>query len=288
MQTIGIITDTNSGMTAEEARAAGVILMPMPFTVNGKNYIENVNMSYAEFFECLADGATVATSQPSPQDVTACWDRALREYDKVIYIPMSSALSSSCQSAKLFAEDFDGRVLVADNHRISISQKQSVYDALHWRDMGLSAEEILQNLMDTALDASIYLTVDDLKYLKAGGRVSNAAALVGSMLGIKPVLYVPDAGTLDVMKKARGRRSALKVITDGILHDLSDVDATGQKIHILHADCLGDANHVREVVCKAHPELAEVTVTNLGVVIGAHCGPGLLAVFYLCGGRRPE
>ena len=119
MQNIGIITDTNSGMTAEEARQAGVILMPMPFTVNGRNYVEGVNMSYMDFFECLAGGATVATSQPSPQDVTACWDNALEQFDKVVYIPMSSALSSSCQSAKLFAEDYGGRVLVADNRRIS-------------------------------------------------------------------------------------------------------------------------------------------------------------------------
>ena len=172
MQKTGIITDTNSGMTQAEADACGVILMPMPFTVNGRNYVENVNMSYMEFFDCLADGAAVATSQPSPEDVMACWKKALEDCDKLIYIPMSSALSSSCQSAKLFAEDFDGRVLVADNRRISISQKQSVYDALHWRDMGLSAEEILQKLMDTALDASIYLTVDDLSYLKRGGRIS--------------------------------------------------------------------------------------------------------------------
>ena len=139
MQKTGIITDTNSGMTQAEANACGVILMPMPFTVNGKNYVENVNMSYMEFFEYLAGGATVATSQPSPEDVMACWNKALETYEKIIYIPMSSALSSSCQSAKLFAEDYDGRVLVADNHRISISQKQSVLDALKWREAGLSA-----------------------------------------------------------------------------------------------------------------------------------------------------
>ena len=142
MQNTGIITDTNSGMTQAEARECGVTLMPMPFTVNGKNYVENVNMSYMEFFDHLASGAQVATSQPSPEDVMACWKKALESHEKIIYIPMSSALSSSCQSAKLFAEDFNGRVLVADNRRISLSQKQSVYDALRWREDGLTAEEI--------------------------------------------------------------------------------------------------------------------------------------------------
>ena len=180
MQSIGIVTDTNSGMTQAEARDCGVILMSMPFTVNGRNYVENVNMSYMEFFAHLQDGADVATSQPSPEDVTTCWKKALESFEKIVYIPMSSALSSSCQSAKLFAEDFGGRVLVADNRRISISQKQSVYDALRWRDQGLSAEEILKNLTDTALEASIYLTVNDLKYLKKGGRITPSVAAIAT------------------------------------------------------------------------------------------------------------
>ncbi len=203
MQKTGIITDTNSGMTQAEANECGVILMSMPFTVNGKNYVENVNMSYMEFFEHLANGATVATSQPSPENLMACWKKALETYEKVIYLPMSSALSSSCQSAKLFAEDFDGRVLVADNRRISISLKQSVYDALHWRDMGLSAEEILQKLLDTALDASIYLTVDDLNYLKRGGRITPSVAAIGTVLNIKPVLHI-QGGKLTPTRRFEG------------------------------------------------------------------------------------
>ena len=131
-------------------------------------------------------------------------------------------------------------------------------------------------------------TVDDLNYLKAGGRVSNASALVGSLLSIKPVLYVPDRGTLDVVKKARGRKAALRAIIDGVLHDLSRIDPTGTKIHILHADCTADAEHVRDEIRKVYPLIGEITITSLGVVIGAHCGPGLLAVFYLCESRQPE
>ena len=131
-------------------------------------------------------------------------------------------------------------------------------------------------------------TVDDLNYLKAGGRVSNASALVGSILNIKPVLYVPDRGTLDVVKKARGRKMALNSIRDGVLHDLADIDPTGLTLHILHADCQADAEYIRDAVKQAYPQVGDISITQLGVVIGAHCGPGLLTVFYLCNGRTPE
>ena len=121
-----------------------------------------------------------------------------------------------------------------------------------------------------------------------GGRVSNASALVGSLLGIKPVLYVPDKGTLDVVKKARGRKAALKSIRDGVLHDFSKADPSGTEVHILHADCLADAEYIRDEIKSAYPRVGEITITQLGVVIGAHCGPGLLTVFYFCGGRCPD
>ena len=130
-------------------------------------------------------------------------------------------------------------------------------------------------------------TVDDLNYLKAGGRVSNAAALVGGMLAIKPVLYVPDGGTLDVAKKVRGRKTAVNSILDSAKADLAEVDTNGLKVHILQADCRADAEYVRDELKKAYPDLGEITITSLGVVIGAHCGPGLLTVFYLCNSRRP-
>ena len=219
MASIGIITDTNSGMSAEEARQSGIILMPMPFTVDGREYIENVNMNYGEFFEHLNAGEAVATSQPSPDSVMKCWKEALKTFDRVIYIPMSSALSSSYQSARLFAEDFDGRVLVVDNRRISISQKQSVYDALHWRDQGLDADQIVEKLMETAMDASIYLTVDDLKYLKRGGRITPSVATIGMVLNIKPVLQI-QGGKLDTYKKVRGLHAAQNTMLDAIRKDL--------------------------------------------------------------------
>ena len=277
MQKTGIITDTNSGMTQAEARECGVTLMPMPFTVNGKNYVENVNMSYMEFFEHLAGGAQVATSQPSPEDVMACWKKALEDCDKLIYIPMSSALSSSCQSAKLFAEDFDGRVLVADNRRISISQKQSVYDALHWRDMGLSAEEILQKLMDTALDASIYLTVDDLSYLKRGGRITPSVATIGTVLNIKPVLQI-QGGKLDTYKKVRGLHAAQHTMLEAIRKDL-DTRFAGVPM-ILRTAYTGDAAIGKAWNAQVQEQFPEYQVTGdpLPISIACHVGPGVVAL----------
>lgn len=277
MQATGIITDTNSGMTQAEARECGVILMPMPFTVDGRDYVENVNMSYMEFFDHLADGAQVATSQPSPEDVMGCWKKALENYEKIIYIPMSSALSSSCQSAKLFAEDFGGRVLVADNHRISISQKQSVYDALHWRDMGLSAEEILQKLLDTALDASIYLTVDDLKYLKRGGRITPSVAAIGKVLNIKPVLQI-QGGKLDTYKKVRGLHAAQHTMLEAIRKDL-DTRFVGVPM-ILRTAYTGDASIGKVWNAQVQERFPEYQVTGdpLPISIACHVGPGVIAL----------
>ena len=277
MNNIGIITDTNSGMTAQEARQSGVILMSMPFTVNGRNYVENVNMTYGEFFEHLAGGASVATSQPSPEDVTSCWEQALETYDQLIYIPKSSALSSSCQSARLFAKDFEDRVFVADNRRISISQKQSVYDALRWRDMGLSAEEIVQNLLDTALEASIYLTVDDLKYLKKGGRITPSVAAIGTVLNIKPVLQI-QGGKLDTYKKVRGLHAAQHTMLDAIRKDL-DTRFKDTPM-ILRTAYTGDADVGRLWNAEVQMKFPEFKVTGdpLPISIACHVGPGVIAL----------
>ena len=277
MQSIGIITDTNSGMTVEEAQQCGVILIPMPFTLNDGNYVENVNMTYREFFERLAYGAKVGTSQPSPQDVISCWETALERYEKIIYIPMSSALSSGCHSAMLYAEDFGGRVLVADNRRISISQKQSVYDALHWREMGLTAEEILKNLMDTALDASIYLCVDDLKYLKRSGRITPSVAAIGSVLSIKPVLQI-QGGMLDNYRKVRGLHAAQLTMADAVRKDLTTRFA-GMPM-ILRTAYTGDSDVGRVWNAQIQARFPEFDVTGdpLPISIACHVGPGVIAL----------
>ena len=277
MSRIGIITDTNSGMTAREAEQLGVALMPMPFTVNGRNYVENVNMTYAEFFDHLAAGASVATSQPSPESVMSCWDKALKTCDELIYIPMSSALSSSCQSARLFAEDYGGRVFVVDNHRISISQKQSVLDALKWRDAGLSAEDIVKRLMDTSMEASIYLTVDDLKYLKKGGRITPSVAAVGTVLNIKPVLQI-QGGKLDTYKKVRGLHAAQNAMLDAVRKDLED-RFKGTEM-LLRTAYTGDEAIGRVWNAQVQEKFPQFEVTGdpLPISIACHVGPGVIAL----------
>ena len=175
-----------------------------------------------------------------------------------------------------------------DTYCISGGLGTLVENMVERMEAGASFDEVVAWGEENKLKIAHRFTVDDLNYLKAGGRVSNSAALVGSLLSIKPVLYVPDRGTLDVVKKARGRKAALKAIIDGVLHDMSKIDPTGVRFHILHADCLSDAEHVRDAIRAAYPQVGEITITSLGVVIGAHCGPGLLTVFYLCDSRQPE
>ena len=212
----------------------------------------------------------------------------------VIFLDMSQKMSVSFVNAnaaaeKLRAEYPERRLYVMDTLCISGGLGTLVENMVRRAEEGMSYEDVIAWGEEHKLKIAHRFTVDDLNYLKAGGRVSNAAALVGSMLNIKPVLYVPDRGTLDVAKKVRGRKAALKAILDGVLHDLSQVeDPTGYKVHILQADCRADAELVRDGIKAAFPQIGEITITSLGVVIGAHCGPGLLTVFYLCNGRNPE
>ncbi len=211
----------------------------------------------------------------------------------VVFLDMSKKMSTSYANSLSAAETVraeypDQRLYIMDTRCISGGLGTLVVNMVRRMEAGMSFDEVIDWGEANKLNIAHRFTVDDLKYLKAGGRVSNASALVGTVLNIKPVLYVPDAGTLDVVKKVRGRKASLKTIRDGILNDLSKIDATGCEIHILHADCRADAEFVRDEVKRVHPEVGDITITGLGVVIGAHCGPGLLTVFYLCEGRNPE
>ena len=212
----------------------------------------------------------------------------------VIFLDMSQKMSASFANANLAAEKIRDeyprqRLYVMDTRCISGGLGLLVEHMAERMEAGESFEQVIAWGEANKLKIAHRFTVDDLNYLKAGGRVSNAAALVGSVLGIKPVLYVPDRGTLDVVKKARGRKAALRAILDGVLHDLSKLeDPTGLRIHILQADCRTDAEFLRDGIRAVYPHVGEITITSLGVVIGAHCGPGLLTVFYLCDGRSPE
>ena len=212
----------------------------------------------------------------------------------VIFLDMSQKMSVSFVNANKAAEQIreefpDRKFYLMDTLCVSGGLGLLVEHMVERMEAGMGFDEVIAWGEENKLKIAHRFTVDDLNYLKVSGRVSNAAALVGSVLGIKPVLYVPDRGTLDVTKKVRGRKAALKAILDGVLHDLSQVeDPTGLRIHILQADCRADAETVRDGIRAAYPQVGEITITGLGVVIGAHCGPGLLAVFYLCNGREPE
>ena len=211
----------------------------------------------------------------------------------VIFLDMSEKMSVSYGNSLTAAEKIrseypDQTLYIMDTRCISGGLGTLVLEMTRRKEAGMSFEDVLAWGEANKLKIAHRFTVDDLKYLKAGGRVSNASALVGSILDIKPVLYVPDGGTLDVVQKVRGRKRALSAIIDGVLHDLEGVKTAGLEIHILHADCASDAQLVADSVRKVHPDLGEITITGLGVVIGAHCGPGLLAVFYLCSGRQPK
>ena len=215
MEKIAIVTDSNSGITQEEGRRLGVSVLPMPFYINDVMYLEGITLTQEEFYEKLKNDEAISTSQPSPAEVCGLWDNLLKEYDEVVHIPMSSGLSASCETAMALARDYDGRVQVVDNQRISVTQEQSVYDAIKLRDEGKSAAEIRQVLEKEKMQASIYITVDTLKYLKKGGRITPAAAAIGTVLNLKPVLQI-QGEKLDAFAKVRGWKAAKKTMLDAM------------------------------------------------------------------------
>ena len=205
MGKIAIVTDSNSGITQAQAEELGVYVIPMPFYINEKMYLEGVTLTQEEFYEKLKKDEPISTSQPSPADLCDLWDKLLRDYEEIVHIPMSSGLSSSCASAQMLAQDMDGKVYVVDNQRISVTMRQSVLDAIALAEKGMNAKEIHDILMREKLEASIYITVDTLKYLKKGGRVTPAAAAIGSVLNLKPVLTIQGEKLILFLSQEDGR-----------------------------------------------------------------------------------
>lgn len=274
---IAIITDTNSGISPKEARELCIELLPMPFFINEEVYFEGVTLSQEEFYRAVADGSDVSTSQPTPASIIELWDKVLKDYDEIVHIPMSSGLSSSYATAKMIAEDYDGHVFVVDNKRISVTQRQSVLDAVHLRDAGHSASEIAAYLEETALDADIFLTVETLSYLKKGGRITPAAAALGTALNIIPVLQI-KGDKLDAFKKVRGQKKAQTVLLEAIKKDLEG-QFSGENVVIQTAYAGDDETGERwnQTVREYFPERT-VESHVLPLSISCHTGPGTLGI----------
>ena len=289
-----IATSSTSDLPRTWLEAHGVPFIPYTYTVNDRLCRDDCREeSRAAVYRGMRNGDRLKTSMINEFVYYDFFKELLDTGKDVIFLDMSKEMSVSFANANKAAERIrpeypNQKLYVMDTFCISGGLGTLVENMVEQKEAGAAFDEVIAWGEMNKLKIAHRFTVDDLNYLKAGGRVSNASALVGSLLSIKPVLYVPDRGTLDVTKKARGRKAALKAIVDGVLHDLSKIDPTGTRFHILHADCLADAEHVRDEIKKAYPQVGEITITSLGVVIGAHCGPGLLTVFYLCDSRQPE
>ena len=280
MSKVAILTDSNSGITQEEAEQAGIYVFPTPVYINDEVFYEGVDLTTDQFFARQAEGAEIKTSMPVVGDVIDKWESLLEEYDEVVYIPLSSGLSSSCETAIMLAEDYDGKVQVVNNQRISVTMKLSVYDAKKLADAGKSATEIKEILEAMKFESTIYIMVDTLEYLKKGGRITPAAAAIGSLLKIKPVLQIRGE-KLDSFAKARTVKQAKQIMMDAIAKDMDEVlhDPTGENTIIAMAHTQNE-----EEIAKFKAEVEErfpghdIFVDPLSLVVSSHIGPGAIAV----------
>lgn len=282
MGNIAIVTDSNSGISQAEGKELGIYVIPMPFLVDGKLYFEDVDMNKEQFYHFLENDADLSTSQPSPGDVMDLWDKLLKEYDEIVHIPMSSGLSASCSTAMGLARDYDGKVQVVDNQRISVTMQQAVMDAKYLVAAGKSAAQIKEILEKEALESSIYLMVDTLKYLKKGGRITPAAALLGSALNLKPILQI-QGDKLDAYKKVRGVKAAKKNMLEAMKKDVegrfSDYVSKGQlKLHIAYTTDEETAKQWKEEVQNMFPDITITRMDPLSFSVTCHTGPGVLAI----------
>lgn len=283
MQKVRIVTDSNSGITQSEAKALGIDVIPMPFDINGETFFEDITLTQEEFYKKLEEGADISTSQPSIETVTNLWNKLLEEYDAIVHIPMSSGLSGSCQTAMAMAADYDGKVQVVDNQRISVTMKRSVMEALELVRQRKTASEVKKILEDTKFDSSIYITLDTLKYLKKGGRITPAAAALGTLLRIKPVLQI-QGEKLDAFAKARTTKQAKNIMTDAVKKDIEtrfNIEGKGDMVYldIAYTNDRVAAEEFKAEVQNLFPDVtAEMYINPLSLSVSCHIGPGALAV----------
>ncbi len=288
-----IATSSTSDLTREYLDEHNIPFIGYTFTVNDQVREDDCREeSRAAVYKGMRAGDRLKTSMINEYTYHEFFKSLMEKGKDVLFLDMSQKMSTSYMNsvaaAETIREEFpSNRLYVMDTYCISGGLGILVKNIIEKAENGASFDEVIEWGEQNKLKIAHRFTVDDLNYLKAGGRVSNAAALVGTILDVKPVLYVPDGGTLDVVKKVRGRKSALNTITKSIINDLSKIDTKGVRIDILHADCIDDAKLVEEALREQYPDLGQINITSLGVTIGAHCGPGLLAIFYLCEGRVP-
>ena len=281
MNKIAIVTDSNSGITQSQAKELGFYVLPMPFTIDGKEYFEDINLTQEDFYQKMDENADIFTSQPSPESVMKLWDELLQEYDEIIHIPMSSGLSGSCQPALMLADDYDGKVQVVNNQRISVTQKQSCYDAMQLIATGKSALEIKNILEEDKLNASIYIMLDTLFYLKKGGRITPAAAALGTLLRLKPVLQI-QGDKLDAFAKARTSAQGKNIMINAIKSDIETrfggLDAGNFTIMLAYTNSLEAISEFKKDVEEAIPGVHIEMVDPLSLSVSCHIGPGALGV----------
>ncbi len=281
MSRVAIVTDSNSGITQEEAKKLGIAVLPMPFYINGNLYFEDIDLTQEQFYKALGEDAEISTSQPSPTDVTDMWDELLKEYDEVVHIPMSSGLSSSCQTAIMLSQDYDGRVQVVNNQRISVTQRQSVLDAVAMADKGYTAEQIKDRLEETKLDSSIYITLSTLYYLKKGGRITPAAATLGTLLKLKPVLQI-QGEKLDAFSKCRTLKQAKQTMINAVMDDFKKRFGSSEKgenmyIEIAYSGEPDEGKAFHDEVKELFPD-HDIVMAPLSLSVSCHIGPGAVAL----------
>ncbi|HJD03508.1 MAG: DegV family protein [Mediterraneibacter sp.] len=279
MKKTAIVTDSNSGITQSRGKELGIYVLPMPFFIDGELFLEDISLTQEQFYERLGADSEISTSQPSPGDVMELWEKLLREYDEIVHIPMSSGLSNSCETAMSIAAEYDGKVQVVNNQRISVTQEQSVYDAMKLRSQGKTAREIREVLEREKFQSSIYITVDTLKYLKKGGRVTPAAAAIGTVLNLKPVLQI-QGEKLDAFAKVRGWKAAKKTMLKAIEADLSGRFADVKEDMILgmaYTCSREEAQEWKKEIQERFPGY-EMLEGPLSLSVACHIGPGAMAV----------
>ncbi len=280
MSKVIVVTDSNSGITQSQSKELGVVVLPMPFYIDNEMYYEDIDLTQEQFYEKLTQGGEIKTSMPLVGDVTDKWDELLKEYDEIVYIPMSSGLSSSCETAMVLAQDYEGKVEVVNNQRISVTQRQSVLDAKMLAEQGKSAAEIKEILEKNKFESSIYIMVDTLEYLKKGGRITPAAAALGTLLKLKPVLQI-QGEKLDAFAKARTVKQAKSIMIESMKNDFEkrfkSPDGNEMHLEIAYTHDLEAAETFKEEVQAAFPN-NEIVLNPLSLSVSCHIGPGALAI----------